>query len=58
MRYHSVPPTNRPGKATAAALATVVLRASAFPFIRVGLRSFDPVALAVAGVVFVNLKNR
>ena len=33
-------------KATIAALATVALWASAFPFIRIGLRSFDPVPLA------------
>lgn len=33
-------------KAIAAAFVTVVLWASAFPFIRVGLRSFDPIALA------------
>ena len=33
-------------KATLAALATVALWASAFPLIRVGLRAFDPLALA------------
>jgi drug/metabolite transporter (DMT)-like permease len=37
---------NPAAKAVVAALVTVVLWASAFPFIRVGLRSFDPIALA------------
>jgi len=33
-------------KAVIAALVTVALWASAFPFIRIGLRSFDPISLA------------
>ena len=41
-----MPGTRSSSKATLAALITVVLWASAFPFIRVGLRSFDPIPLA------------